>query len=59
MEEGAARQRGMPMISEKEVAAFYGSEKLRLSLFFINNLTDRIKLKYKLIDLQSPHKLGL
>jgi hypothetical protein len=44
MEEGAARRRGMPTISEEEVAAYYGSEKLRL-LLFLNNLTDRIQLK--------------
>jgi hypothetical protein len=44
MEEGAERRRGMPMISEEEIAAYYGSEKLLLSLF-LNNFTERIKLK--------------
>jgi hypothetical protein len=39
MEEGAARRRGMPTISELEEATYHGSEKLRLSLF-LNNFTD-------------------
>jgi hypothetical protein len=39
MEEGAARQRGMPTISELEEATYHGSEKLWLSLF-LNNFTD-------------------
>jgi hypothetical protein len=39
MEEGAARRRGMPTISELEEATYHGSEKLLLSLFQ-NNFTD-------------------